>query len=413
MQPLTIRHGKLPAEFISMPPVSSRSADPTGATAGFYVADVHIAKGRIDSVSTTAQPAPDALNADGCYVLPGFVDIHVHGAMGRDVMDADPHGLLEMARFFAGHGVTSFMPTTMTASPAETLAAVEGVARAIALQQTLTTAAARGARMLGIHLEGPFISPQFPGAQPANQIRPPDVHEFEALANAGPVRMITLAPEQPTAAALIEAARRRGIITVYGHTAATYEQCQAAIALGVQQATHTYNAMSGLHHRHPGTLGATLSDARVYAQLIADTIHVHPAAMNILARCKGADRTVLITDAMRAAGLPDGQYSLGGQDVFVHEGECRLADGTLAGSVLTMDKALPNFLAAANQSLAELWPTSSRTPAMSIKVDHEIGAILPGYRADLVLLEENTLEVAATIVQGEIAYLRHVARRQI
>ncbi|MEZ4663574.1 MAG: N-acetylglucosamine-6-phosphate deacetylase [Caldilineaceae bacterium] len=375
------------------------------------MADVQVANGRITSVSATSSvPTPNELNATGCLVLPGFVDIHVHGAVGHDVMDADPPGLLEMARFFARHGVTAFMPTTMTASPEETLAAVVGVSRAVALQQKLDTAAARGARILGIHLEGPYISPQFPGAQLADQIRPPDLHEFATLAAAGPVRMITLAPEQPGAVALIEAAHQRGITTVYGHTAATYEECQAAIDWGVHQATHTYNAMTGLHHRRPGALGATLSDGRVYAQLIADTIHVHPAAMNILARCKGAARTVLITDAMQAAGLPDGQYALGGQDVFVQEGECRLTNGALAGSVLTMDRALGHFLAAAGQPLAELWAAASRTPAMSVGLNDEIGALLPGYRADFVLLDEETLEVVATIVGGEIAYHRDSAR---
>lgn len=412
MQPLTIRYGKLPAEFIphfETPPHAVKAA--AGAV-GFYAADVQVANGCIDSILPTAPPAQNELNAQGCYVLPGFVDIHVHGAMGRDVMDADPQGLLEMARFFARHGVTAFMPTTMTAAPAETLAAVVGVSQAIARQQAQKTAAERGARILGIHLEGPYISPQFPGAQLADQIRPPDLREFETLCAAGPVRMITLAPEQPGAAALIEAAHRQGVTAVYGHTAATYEECQAAIDLGVQQATHTYNAMTGLHHRRPGALGATLSDERVYAQLIADTIHVHPAAMNILARCKGAARTVLITDAMRAAGLPDGPYSLGGQDVFVQEGECRLADGTLAGSVLTMARALANFLAASNQPLVEIWPAASRTPAMSVRMAHEIGSIMPGYRADFVLLAEETLDVVATIVGGELAYLHDTARWQ-
>lgn len=411
MKPSTILHGKLPSEFLPRNKMPPHSAEQASGAVGFCEAHVQLFAGRINAVASTLPPLNQkVLNGEGCYLLPGFVDIHVHGAMGRDVMDSEPHGLLEMARFFAHHGVTSFMATTMTASHPETLAAVRGVAHAMTLQQEQPTAAERGARILGVHLEGPYISPQFPGAQLADHIRSPDQNEFALLADAGPVRMITLAPEQPGAQAVIQAAHRRNVTTIYGHTAATYEQCQAAIELGVQQATHTYNAMSALHHRRPGALGATLSDDRVYAQLIADTIHVHPAAMNILARCKGAAHTVLITDAMRAAGLPDGQYSLGGQDVFVQNGECRLVDGTLAGSVLTMDRALQNFLVAARQPLAEVWPTASRTPASSVGLANEIGAIEAGYRADLVLLDEETLEVVATIVDGEVSYLREEER---
>ena len=167
--------------------------------------------------------------------------------------------------------------------------------------------------------------------------------------------------------------------------------------------------MTGLHHRQPGTLGAVLTDDRIFAQLIADNIHVHPAAMAVLARCKGPERIVLITDAMRAAGLPPGEYDLGGQTVTVRDGQCRLAGGTLAGSVLTMERALANFMAASGWSLAQAWPTSSRTPAASLGLAHELGSIRPGYLADLVLLDQ-ALEVAATIVNGEVVYRRDGAQ---
>jgi N-acetylglucosamine-6-phosphate deacetylase len=314
-----------------------------------------------------------------------------------------------MARFAAHHGVTAFLPTTITAGAAATLAAVQAVAAVGERPHP------KGAAILGVHLEGPFISPRFPGAQPPSAIRPPDLAEFDALCAAGPVRMITLAPELAGALALVGKARAAGIIVVTGHTAATYAECEAGIAAGVSQATHTYNAMTGLHHREPGTLGSVLSNDQVYAQLIADNIHVHPAAMKILARCKGMARTILITDAIRAVGLPAGRYDLGGQAVTVtagvgqHPGECRLADGTLAGSVLTLERGLANFCAATGLGLAQTWPTTSLTPATALGLERTRGKLAAGYVADLVLLDADG-EVVATVVQGRVVYLREQER---
>ena len=394
MSSLRIAGGLLPAEFL---PGAGQAAP------GFAAGEVLIGEGRIAAVAillkTGAIPTLDA--TDG-FVLPGFVDVHVHGAMGQDVMDASPAALAKMARFFAQHGVTRFLATTMTASHQLTLDAVAAVA---AYGQDTPGAAG----ILGVHLEGPYLSPEFPGAQLASDIRPANPTEFGELAEAGPVRMITLAPEQSGAHALIRDARRRGITVVAGHTSATYEQFEEAVELGVSQATHTYNAMTGLHHRRPGTLGAVLADDRVDAQLIADTIHVHPAAMKILARCKGVDRTVLITDAMRATGLPPGEYELGGQPVFVQDKQCRLADGTLAGSVLTLEHGLANFMAASGLSLAEAWPAAGRTPAVSIGLGRAMGRIAPGYSGDITVLDARG-EVIATVVGGRVAYLADAER---
>ena len=366
---------------------------------------VVVADGRIVTAAGTPWPRTPAatLDASGCTVLPGLIDVHVHGALGADTMDADPAGLARMARFFAHHGVTAFLATTMTASHAETLAAVQAVAAAGSRPDV------HGATCLGVHLEGPYISPRFPGAQPSDAIRDASLDEFAEWVAAGPVRMITLAPEQPGGHDLVRDAVRRGIVAVTGHTAATYEECEAAIAAGVTQATHTYNAMTGLHHRRPGTLGSVLTNDAVYAQLIADNIHVHPAAMKVLARCKGVGRTVLITDAMRAAGLPAGGYTLGGQPVTVTNGECRLPDGTLAGSVLTMEKGLANFLAAAGWDLATGWPASSASAAASLGIADERGRLAPGVPADLVLLDD-ALTVVATVVGGSVVYLRDAER---
>ncbi|MCE7983575.1 MAG: N-acetylglucosamine-6-phosphate deacetylase [Caldilinea sp. CFX5] len=393
---LQLRHGLLPAEFAPANP-------PATGQAGFVTGDVLTVSDQIQRVGDIAADGTVAtLDATGCFVLPGFIDVHVHGGDGSDAMDATPEALTRMATFFAQHGVTAFLATTMTAPHDAILAAVAAVGQ---WGEKITT----GARLVGVHVEGPYISLKFPGAQPAAYIRPPSLAEFAELVAAGPVRMITLAPEVDGAAELIAAARQQGVTVVWGHTNATYEECVLAADRGVTQATHTYNAMSGLHHRKPGVLGATLTLDQIYAQLIADNIHVHPAAMNVLARCKGVDRTVLITDAMRAAGLPEGEYELGGQPVTVSDGSCRLADGTLAGSILTMERALINFMAATGLPLAAAWPATSRIPAQSLGLGQRYGALRPGYQADLVLLDAG-LQVAATVVGGQIVYLQEPSR---
>jgi N-acetylglucosamine-6-phosphate deacetylase len=395
---LWVREGRLPVPF--GPTISAPHTQEAGA--GFVVADLLAKGGRVMAITPQADKAGLTLDAQGCYVLPGFVDVHIHGAAGADVMDADPAGLATLARFLATCGVTAFLATTMTAPHDVTVAAVKAVAAYCSQPQ-------EGAHLVGVHLEGPYISPRYPGAQPAAAIRPPNLAELAELVAAGPVRMITLAPEVHGGEALIRAARRHNLTVVLGHTDATYEECLAAVELGVSQATHTYNAMSGLHHRQPGALGATLSHDNLYAQLIADNIHVHPAGIKILARCKGSDRTVLITDAMRAAGMGPGHYDLAGQLVTVADGACRLADGTLAGSILTMDGALRNFITASGWPLAQAWPASSRTPACSIGLGHEIGSLAPGHRADLVVLDQH-LTVVATVVGGVVVHLREPER---
>ena len=353
-----------------------------------------IARDEIGSVNGRAL----RLDGAGCVVLPGFIDLHIHGSVGHDTMDARPESLPAISHFLARHGVTAFTPTTMTAPHRPTLAAVQNISAALAQPMP-------GAAILGVHLEGPYISPHFPGAQAKENIRPADLAEFAQLLAAGPVKLITLAPEQAGGDALIDAALAAGVRVIIGHSAASYEESIAAFERGVSQATHTFNAMTGLHHRKPGVVGAVLTDDRIFAQLIADTIHVHPAPMAVLARCKGPDRLLLITDAIRATGLPEGEYELGGQPVFVNGGECRLVDGTLAGSILTMDAALRHFLAATGWPLEKAWPVTSRTPATALGIADEYGSLVPGYRADLVVLD-GALEVVATIVGARLVYLR-------
>lgn len=420
VQPLLIHTGQIPTEFIA----ATLSQEP-----GFTLADLLLEQGRIAALGDLAAGAVTRrLDAQGCWVLPGFVDLHIHGSAGHDVMDGTPTALAAIASFLPQHGVTAFTPTTMTAPHANTLHAVQGVAQYLAeigqanplaapgaasvtelAEVTLSPALQTPARVLGVHLEGPYISPRFPGAQPAHFIRPANLAEFAELLAAGPIRLITLAPEEPGAEALVRLARQHNVVVVLGHTDATYADCERAVEWGVSQATHTYNAMRGLHHRQPGTLGAVLSLDAIDAQLIADNIHVHPAGMKILARCKGSERLLLITDAIRATGLPEGEYELGGQPVWVKDGQCRLADGTLAGSILTMDQALRNFMAASGWSLAQAWPSTSHAAARTLGLEQEIGTLRPGARGDLVLLDEE-LQVVATVVGGEVAYLRDSAR---
>lgn len=348
--------------------------------------------------ASRALPGPH-LDATDCTLLPGFIDLHVHGSAGADVMDATPDGLEAIGRFLARHGVTGFFATTVTAPHGDTLAAVENVAGYAKRPRQA------GARVLGVHLEGPYISPEYPGAQNPAHVRPPSAEEFGELLRAGPVRMITLAPEQPGAEFLMEMALEADVRVALGHSGSSYGQAVAAIDAGVSQATHTFNAMTGLHHRRPGAAGAVLSDDRIHAQIIADGVHVHPAVMRILARSKGPARTLLISDAIRAAGMPPGRYEMGRLPVTVQDGACRLDDGTLAGSVLTLDAALRNFMEAAGWTLVEAWPATSLSQAQAMGIDGEAGRIRAGARADLALLDAGR-EVVATVVGGRLAYLR-------
>lgn len=349
---------------------------------------------------TPAHRGPDGervYDATGCTIAPGFIDVHVHGGAGHDTMDATPEALHGMATFFASHGVTSFLPTTVAADHAALLAAIANVS-------AYTREARDGARVLGIHLEGPYLSHMHPGAQPVAHFREALPAEYHALFAANNVRLISLAPEVKGTLALIAYAVEKGATVAVGHSAATYDQVMAAVTAGLSQACHTFNGMSGLHHRRPGVAGAVLTCDNIFAQVIVDLIHLHPAVVKLLVRAKGVERIVLITDAMRAAGLPDGDYELAGQQVSVSAGQVRLTHGdSLAGSTLTMDTALRNIMRATGLTLAEALPMATSVPAQSLGLGHELGAIKPGFVADLVLLDAD-LTVRATIVRGALAY---------
>lgn len=345
-----------------------------------------------------APDVPDAevIDAGGKTLLPGFVDIHVHGGANREAMDATPDALATMAHFYAQHGVTSFLATTWTDSRDRVQAALDCIAAAVGQQP-------QGATLLGAHIEGPYLNPERCGAQSTTYIRRAAPDEALAFLDTGIVRLMALAPEYPENHWLIHECVRRGITVSAAHTAATYEQMRAAVAMGLTQTTHTGNAMTGLHHREPGTLGAALTLPQIKAELIADNIHIHPAVMDIIYRCKGADGLILVSDAIRGAGMPDGEYSIDERTITIRDGIVRLPDGTLAGSTLTMERALRNLLAATGEPLAALWQTSSLNAARAIGVSNRKGSLEVGKDADLVLVDD-AINVEMTVAEGRVVY---------
>ena len=363
-----------------------------------------LVEGRRIAAMGRGEPPPgtgagaDVLAADGLVAMPGFIDLHVHGAVGADVLDADPDGLVRMARFFATHGVTAWLPSTMTATAQDTERALKAV-RAVAGPVD------GGATILGAHLEGPYLNRARAGAQDPALIRTADRSEVAELLDAGLVRLLAVAPEIEQNRWLVTEAAARGLTVSAGHTDATYDQALQAVADGVRHITHTFNAMRPLSHREPGLLGAALVVPELRCELIADNVHVHPAVMRLLVQAKGPDGVVLVSDATRATGLPEGAYTVGGQPGFHTNGAVRLADGTLAGSVLTLDRALHNLQAATGRPLAELWPATSRNSAQAIGVGDRKGALEPGKDADLVLLNP-ALQVVVTVAEGTVVYAR-------
>jgi len=343
------------------------------------------------------QGADEILEVGDAHILPGFIDVHVHGAVGRDTMDADPDSLLAMARFYAQHGVTSFFPTTMTAPHEKIVAALKAV-REVMGKPT------GGARIYGAHLEGPYINAAMIGAQNPAYARRATPDETRELLDLGVIQRITLAPEFAENHAFIRDAAAHGIAVSAGHTQATPDDLRAAIALGLLHTTHTFNAMTALHHRNPGTVGAALAFDQLTCELISDTIHVHPLVMKILARAKASNRVILITDAMAGAGMPDGQYDLGGLAVTVGAGQARLTDGgALAGSVLTYECGVANFA----QAIGKDWDTLSDYFANNAAASHpnlrNKGQIYPGRDADITVVSPGG-QVLFTIVVGEVVY---------
>jgi N-acetylglucosamine-6-phosphate deacetylase len=343
-----------------------------------------------------AAAGADLLAADGLVAMPGFIDLHVHGAVGVDVMDGDPEGLRRMARFLAGHGVTAWLPATMTATGPD-------IERALAAVRAVAGPVDGGATVLGAYLEGPYLSPARAGAQDVTLVRAADRAEAARLLDPGVARLLTLAPEIEQNRWLVAEAAARGVTVSAGHTDATYDQALQAVEDGVRHVTHAFNAMRPLGHREPGMLGAALVVPELRCELVADNVHVHPATMRLLVQAKGPGGVVLVSDAVRATGLPEGAYTVGERPAFSMDGAIRLPDGTLAGSVLTLDRALHNLQAATGRPLAELWPAASRNAAQAIGVDDAKGSLEPGKDADLVLLDP-ALKVVVTVAEGAVVH---------
>jgi N-acetylglucosamine-6-phosphate deacetylase len=337
------------------------------------------------------------IDASNLTLVPGFIEPHVHGCGGVDVMDATKDSMSVICTTLARHGTTSFLPTTVSA-PAETLHTV--VERLGAYVQ----GSFDGARPLGIHLEGPFLNVQRRGThQPAN-MRQPDPALLANLIqhSRGTIKLMTMAPELPGAATVADVARKSGVVVGMGHSDASFSESRAAADSGTRYAVHTFNAMRPFAHRDPGIVGAVLADDRVFAEIIADGVHVAPEVVRIFARAKGPTRIILVTDATSATGMPDGQYALGKSVVQVTEGVCRDAEGRLAGSTLTQDQALWNLIHWTGMRLDDALLGLTANPAEALSLEGR-GRIEPGSFADLTLLDKN-LKVIKTFVAGRLVF---------
>ena len=357
-------------------------------------AAIAIANGKVEAIFGAADSWPDypiLFDAVGATVVPGFIDIHTHGVAGRDVCDGRPDAVRDIAKAKLAEGVTTFLPTTLTLPEENLVKAFEDAASYFAQQDFAKTP--------GFHVEGPFINPNYAGAQNPKHIRPPNFPEIERLASILPIRLVSLAPEMPGGQELIRLLCRRGITPSLAHTGANYEQFLEAKRAGAKHLTHFCNQMTGLHHREIGLVGAGFLDEEIMAEIICDKIHVCPEMIRLALRGIGPERLMLITDSMAASGLADNATSsLGGLEVFVRDGAARLASGVLAGSVLKMNEAFRNLAALSELPLVDLVRTTAWNQAKSLGLP-QLGKIAPGYWADLAVLEED-FSVRAVFVNG-------------
>lgn len=350
---------------------------------------------KILSASQIDEQDYEIIDANNNYLAPGLVDIHIHGYLGADVSDGSVEGIKTMAEGIAKNGVTAWCPTTMTVSKEEIEAALSAV------RTVKNSEECYGARILGVHAEGPFINSSKKGAQAAEHILAPNA-DF-VLKNKDIIKILTIAPEVEGAKECIKKVSQESKILIsMGHTDATFEEANAGIEAGVRHTTHLFNAMSPLTHRNPGVVGAALSDDKVSCELIADTFHVSKELFGFVSKVKG-EKLCLITDCIRAGGMEDGDYTLGGQPVHKEGIKCLMPDGTIAGSVLKLNEAVKNLFDNTELTLAESMACATLNPAKAIGADKEIGSIDMGKRADFIIMDEN-FNVLTTIVGGKVVY---------
>lgn len=369
---------------------------------------VEIEDGQIVALGSQAQLAvptgADLLDFPNAILAPAFFDVHNHGGAGHDIMEATPESTKTVSRFLAGRGTGSYLATTVTAPLDTILRSLEGLAKRIREAQSDTQSGIWvGARPLGVHLEGPFLSHAKRGVHPPQHLLAPDIALFDRMyeASEGHIRLLTLAPELPEAAAFAAHAVAKGVRISVGHSNATAAETHAAIDAGATSATHTFNAMRPLDHREIGILGTVLTTDSLFAELICDGIHVHPSLVKLWWRAKGSKRGILITDAMSASGMPEGEYMLGEMTIQVVNGHAT-ANGVLAGSVLTLDRALQNFVAYTGVTVESALPLLTHNPAAMTGFSDLAGSIRTGQPANLVALDPSGALIAS-IVQGRVS----------
>ena len=360
---------------------------------GFVERDVHADGGLF--VGEAACTEGDVVDASGCYVIPGLVDLHFHGSAGADISDGDLAGLHKMGAYEASRGITALCPATMTLP--------EDVLMRAAQAASAYEPAADEAALVGINMEGPFISPSKVGAQNPDYVRNPSAEEFRRLQEAagGLFKLVDIAPEEPGAEEFIREMADEVRISLV-HTCTDYDTAVRAFELGARQLTHLYNAMDPMHHRKPGPIPAAVEHGEVTAEIIADGVHIHPAMVRLAFQLFGDDRMILISDTLRAAGLEDGTYDLGGQDVTVRGPVATIDNGALAGSVSDLMRCLTVAVRDMGIPLASAVKAASANPARALGLDAERGAIEPGKVADAVLLDKETLDLRAVVLRGEL-----------
>ncbi|MGL5084281.1 MAG: N-acetylglucosamine-6-phosphate deacetylase [Clostridium sp.] len=358
---------------------------------------VLVENGKIKEINPTTETSTEVIDGEGLYLSPGFINVHIHGAAGHDTMDGTFLAINEISKSIAKNGTTSFTPTTMTVS-------IEDIQKSMKVIKEAKENGTDGAIVLGAHLEGPFISPAAIGAQNPNYLERPDIKTYEKMVEGceDAVVSITVAPEVDGAKELIKELTARGIVCSIGHTKATYEQAIEGIECGCSHSTHLFNAMTPFAHREAGVVGA-IFDTDITTETITDGIHISYPSLRIAYKQKTTDKVLLVTDSMMACCMPDGKYSLGGQEVIVSNGAARLLNGSLAGSILTLDKAIDNVNKNTDLPLYEIVKMATYNGAKHCKVEDRKGLIKKGYDADLVLFDEN-IDIKTVIINGKIVH---------